>query len=235
MEGTALQKQYASGEVAVRFNQNIRTMTNFLSMKYAYFNGVDVEYIGYPTNGANGSAIIPIESLAITTSCKTPDGAWEFLTHCLDCMYEDWAYTPPETFDGSDYVVYPELEAKAGFSCEKRTVERMFDTLSHYYYTVQEIGASVDDNYTSYHTWVTHLDVNGGWRKNREDGANFTLSEADRADFLRLLDTVTLVRSFDTALMDIIYEDASYYFNGTKSLEETVKIIENRVKIKLAE
>ena len=35
--------------------------------------------------------------------------------------------------------------------------------------------------------------------------------------------------------LDIIYEDASYYFNGTKSLEETVRIIENRVGIKLAE
>ena len=65
--------------------------------------------------------------------------------------------------------------------------------------------------------------------------AFYTVTDEDTADLTELLDNITMARSFDKDLLDIIYEDASYYFNGTKSLDETVRIIENRVKIKLSE
>ena len=44
-----------------------------------------------------------------------------------------------------------------------------------------------------------------------------------------------LVAQNDETLMDMIREDASAYFAGAKTLEETVKVIQSRVSIYVAE
>ena len=50
-----------------------------------------------------------------------------------------------------------------------------------------------------------------------------------------LLETTTRRYSGNTAVMDIIYEEASAYYGGIRTIEETVKIMQNRVGIWLAE
>ena len=46
---------------------------------------------------------------------------------------------------------------------------------------------------------------------------------------------MTLVADADTEIMELIREDASAYFAGAKSLDETVKIIQGRVSIYVSE
>ncbi len=50
-----------------------------------------------------------------------------------------------------------------------------------------------------------------------------------------LLETTTRRYSGNTAVMDIIYEEASYYFNGVRSLDETVKRIQGRAGLYMSE
>ena len=57
--------------------------------------------------------------------------------------------------------------------------------------------------------------------------------EAERAR--ELLDGVGTSLSYDSDLFNLIAEDASAYFAGAKSLDETVKIIQNRVETYIAE
>ncbi|MBQ8510218.1 MAG: hypothetical protein IJ493_09965 [Clostridia bacterium] len=243
-QATATPPLYVSGDVSVKFQTNITNISRFLVTKYGFYGGEDVTYIGYPTDSGCGTSIIPTMSLAITTACKKPTGAWEFITHCLDDMYAEWEYTAPVEDEGSEYVEYPEISTTNAFSCEKRTIERMLDTLEHYYFYTFTSISDYDNNYVIQGTTSSprHYTLDGGYQE-RDLKPNklynsiefYSLSEEDRNDFMGLLDNITMVRSYDSDLLAIIYEDAQYYFNGTKSLDETVKIIEKRVKTKLSE
>jgi hypothetical protein len=183
-----------------------------------------------------------MQSLAVTNDCEVPEGAWEFMKFCLDRIDAEWDYVEPTEKDG-EYVDNISFFAPKGFSGVRATVEKMFETLKHYYYfaTLTETSlmpgvVMLNDSYVAY-----HYDKDGTCRdmhakyENQSTAVMYTLTEEDAAAFMQLLDGVTAVQSSDEALLDIIYEDAQYYFNGTKSLDETVRIIENRVGIKLAE
>ena len=56
-----------------------------------------------------------------------------------------------------------------------------------------------------------------------------------RGILTELLETTTRRYSGNTAVMDIIYEEASAYYGGIRTIEETVKIMQSRVGIWLAE
>ena len=50
-----------------------------------------------------------------------------------------------------------------------------------------------------------------------------------------LTQKITLVAGTDQEIIDLIREDASAYFAGAKSLDETVKIIQGRVVVPITE
>ncbi|MCL2255000.1 MAG: hypothetical protein FWC09_11215, partial [Lachnospiraceae bacterium] len=53
--------------------------------------------------------------------------------------------------------------------------------------------------------------------------------------FLDLLDTANEIRIYDMQIDSIIKEESEYYFNGNKSVDEVVNIIENRVGVYVKE
>lgn len=73
---------------------------------------------------------------------------------------------------------------------------------------------------------VTPLELTSGW-ENVEIGP---LSEKEANLYKDLVNNTKKVGSYNSALMDIITEEAKHYFAGEKSLDETADIIQNRVK-----
>lgn len=66
-------------------------------LKYATF-GEDITLIGYPMTNGNGAVISYGMSMAISSSCKNPDGAWSFIRQYLMEDYQstitnDWPVT----------------------------------------------------------------------------------------------------------------------------------------------
>ena len=49
-------------------------------------------------------------------------------------------------------------------------------------------------------------------------------------EFRHLIDKVSNIYTEDTKLMDIINEECKLYYSGDKSLEDTVKVIQNRAQ-----
>ena len=229
---------YKDGTIAVRAVNLIDSVQDFLTNRYCFFSGDDLTYLGFPAEGDCGTVIVPMTCLAITKQCMNPDGAWEFIKSCLESQRTEWIYdADAENLYNSTFI--PEN----GFSCSTQTLELMFETLEHYYFyslaaqsktnpDVLEIGGSVGGR---------HFAEDGGYQEfdqqiiSSPNTVAYTITDEDKADLMELFDSITMVRSYDTELMAIIYEDAQYYFNGTKSLDETVKIINSRVKIKLSE
>jgi ABC-type glycerol-3-phosphate transport system substrate-binding protein len=79
----------------------------------------------------------------------------------------------------------------------------------------------------------------------REYSSNFELygrmqqmhdpSERDMAIIRDVVENADMIWSFDTTIHDIIFEEADKYFSGGKSVEETVDVIENRLRMYISE
>lgn len=64
------------------------------------------------------------------------------------------------------------------------------------------------------------------------DGYSMDISPASKEDavlFESLINSTHCVIGYDEAILDIVLDEAKGYFNGDKSVEETAKIIQNRV------
>ena len=77
-------------------------------------------------------------------------------------------------------------------------------------------------------SWVTQ--VNTSPAEYRTRNKNFGYMTEGAENILRgIFDGAANAVSTDEALLSIIREEASAYFSGAKSVDETVKLIENRV------
>ncbi len=71
---------------------------------------------------------------------------------------------------------------------------------------------------------ITVLPVDPGY----EYGEMFFLDRGLADELLAFLHTLDHTASVNVSILNIIHEDAAAYFSGQKSLDETVKIIQNR-------
>lgn len=61
------------------------------------------------------------------------------------------------------------------------------------------------------------------------------MSQSDKDALMSLIESADSVCVSDSIALSIILEEAAYYFSGTKSLDETVKVIQNRIETKIWE
>ena len=73
-----------------------------------------------------------------------------------------------------------------------------------------------------------------GWG-NDEMYEIYAVTPEQRDIFMDLLQSTTKVSSYDQDIMDIVTEETGAYFAGQKTVDETVKIIQNRVNLYVAE
>ena len=156
----------------------------------------------------NGTAVTPMLQFGLTASAAHTDGAWMFMREYLSYM---------ETRTQSSSY---ENENVYGLPCTYAALNALIDYFETCEYLIaggpgiQEfayMGASEDN--PLYHKADPRV----------------------RGILTELLETTTRRYSGNTAVMDIIYEEASAYYGGIRTIEETVKIIQSRVGIWLAE
>ena len=63
----------------------------------------------------------------------------------------------------------------------------------------------------------------------------YAVTPEQRDAFMELLHSTTSVNSYDESILEIVREETGGYFAGQKTLDETVKIIQNRVSLYVAE
>ena len=62
-----------------------------------------------------------------------------------------------------------------------------------------------------------------------------SLTEEQKNIFMDLLHSTTKVNSYDENIMNIITEETGGYFAGQKTVDEVVKVIQNRANLYIAE
>lgn len=64
-----------------------------------------------------------------------------------------------------------------------------------------------------------------------ERKVSYCLSETQKHDMQTMIDSAVAKENKDDDIIEIIYEEACYYYSGDKNLEEVISIIQNRVSI----
>lgn len=114
-----------------------------------------------------------------------------------------------------------------GISCDRSIVEteidQRLDPASRY--GDVEITGSEEEGYT----------IDGVYYEPGLVSMTPSITQEVVTSFWDYLDVIALYYAYDSEIADIVQEESAAYFNGDKSVEDVIDVIENRVSIYLAE
>ena len=187
---------------------------------YSYFGDEDVTFIGFPTyDNSNGCLLNPSDQYGMSAQSKNKEAAWSFLEEVItsNAGRDEYYYYGFSTLKSK----YAEQKAKA------LEINYVYDENGEV--LKDENGDPVIEGY------------GGGWTMTGSDGSEWTYEyrpitkeEVDMVETL-LAGAKAINISLDNQLSNIINEEAEYYFSGSKSVDEVVNIIQNRVNLYVQE
>ncbi|MCM1497446.1 MAG: extracellular solute-binding protein [Clostridium sp.] len=167
---------------------------------YKAMYGADITFIGFPNEEKNGSYFSLENMVGIYAKSDVKEGAWEFIRTLMTKEYQGTS----ENLYGTPPVRQDcfDMFIKARSATEKYT---------------DELGNEVEP-------------YESGWTYDDLEVQIKPASPEEVEMYRALVDSTTKVEQSDYSLMEIIQEEAKPYFAGEKSLDETVKIIQNRME-----
>lgn len=151
------------------------------------------------------------EMLAVNANSAHVEGAWEFISFLL----AEEAQMSFESTDKNRTNVRIPVNKKAFEACTKMRVDKLIEKKTERY------------------AWYRSDDSNefiGMYMRSYEE-----LTEEKLAEFRAFIEDARPLPIRTVPILDVICEEAAYYFNGTKSIEEVSAIIQNRVQLYLNE
>jgi len=179
-----------------------------LQMYKAMFGGA-MTFVGYPSETGIGSSFNISSGMAISSTCKDKAGAWSFVRELL----------LPESVGNENYYGYEFSTNKTDFDA---TVKRMMTKE----YQLDENGQPLLDE-----NGQPIEQSKGGWGWGSLEIEIFATSQEEYDQFMALYNAIDTVNNYDEDIYDIVLEMANAYFNGDKTLEDTVMQIQSRVKL----
>ncbi len=198
------------------------TLTSFDDVTFhTDFLGDQAVYVGLPGASGNGSAFDVPSGLAMSASCSSKDAAWRFLRGMLD---KDWQ------------ISYAGKEGQSFLFSSFPTNRRAFE------YGVEE---SMKANYRKNGEGEYFLDANGerieepkGGRAIGLDGQVvyvYAMTQGQLDRLMALIESTDCVRSWDDAVMDVVFDEIGDYYGGEKTLEQVTAAIQKRVTLYMEE
>ncbi len=176
--------------------------------------GEEVTLIGYPVGveGSNGTLISPNQELAVTSSSKVLSGCWEVIKYLLSDEYQNKFSGEADQYGNTGSYQFP---------IKKSMIEKKMknDILPNYYTTEDENGNEIqvkEDNTT----WI--------------GGTEVEMRESTEEDAARLYDLILnakICSRNNEEINQIIYDEAQAYFDGQKTVDEVVPVINSRIQI----
>lgn len=185
-------------------------LSNLSSYVYALnsFASREVTAVGYPTDDgtSNGAVIVPNIEIAISNSTAAKKQAWEVI----------------KSFMNSEFIKDVTWE----FSSNIESLEKMAETAldDYYYYEI------TDDDLE----WYREMNYSDDYIQYMKE-SNQKLDQEIIDMTLDIVKNVKTVQRNDSALVDIINEELSGFFAGSKTAEETAKVIAGRARIYISE
>ncbi|MBQ8513697.1 MAG: carbohydrate ABC transporter substrate-binding protein [Clostridia bacterium] len=171
------------------------------------FATTEVTAIGFPTDdeSSNGAMILPNIELAISAKSSAKEQAWDIIKFFMD----------DETLNNASWR----------FSTNIEIMEKSLANASENYYYYN----SGDD-----YSWYLEAGYSEDY-VNYLKSRNIPFDQAACDAVMDLVKGAKEVQRSDSALVDIIKEELSVFFAGSRSAEETARIIASRANIYIAE
>lgn len=189
------------------------SISNISSLKYTeqYTFGEEIAFIGYPSSSGTGSSIFYNTGFSISSKCKSPEAAWEFIRYYLTDEYQN-------TLNYGIPASMKRFDAQGVEACKKRE-EKEEPVYDKTYALYDVVGMYMDDGYY----------INGVWTPAEP------YTPADIARIKEAVLSATKTSGYYEDIIDIINEEAEPFFEGQKSVDEVVKIIQSRATIYINE
>ena len=178
-----------------------------------------ITFTGYPTeDGKSGNSFYINCPLAISSTTKYPDAAWDFVKTMIQKTTED----------SDNLYAFPISQAKFD--------EKLTDAMTEEY-QLDENGEQVDWDGDGQPDLVSKgsYEVLGGSSDDYNWQPVYALTQADVDQILGLIDATTGVYDYDTEILDIVSQEVSAYFAGDKDVKATADMIQSRVNLYVQE
>ncbi|MDE7218842.1 MAG: hypothetical protein K2O45_04375 [Oscillospiraceae bacterium] len=174
-----------------------------------------ITYIGYPReDGKCGSTFEISGGLAMSSTCKDKDGAWQFMREILLPVDEEES---GERWNWNHW----------GFPANKAQFDKFVaEAMEVEYMTDADGNPILDPNGDP----VQEVSSGYGYGDNRTLWIQATTQE-EYDQIMELYNAIDSISSSDNSIFDIVKDVAGSYFAGDKSLDETAELIQNRVNI----
>jgi len=161
---------------------------------------------GIPGAEGNGMAFLPVNCFGISARSGHKEEAWRFLESFFSEEWHD-GITPDWRFSADGRMLEKQFQKSMEIPCEEDE-----DGNIQREYPVQSYQVSAGEV----------VDV-------------YAARQGDVDEMKEIIDGICLVRRDNSAVYRILQEEASGYFAGDKSLEETVELIVNRLNLLFGE
>ena len=172
--------------------------------------GGNATLIGYPTTDENssGAVVYPNMELGICAASKNTSSAWQFLKYLLT----------DEQYAKDNYA----------FTISKKNMQAMLDQ------TNQDAEQNGDNEWTD-EDWKWYEDNYSEEYVNYLKSSRMKYTPELGQKVMDIVSTATTVVRYDKKLTEIINEELSSFYGGTKSAADTAGIIDSRAKIYISE
>lgn len=173
--------------------------------RYAKF-GEDITLVGVPSSNGRGAIVSANKRFSIMSTSNCKEESWKFISKFFEKDYQM----------SEDVYTFSIPALKLAFS------QKLDESMQKPYYINKETGVKTEYDDYCY--------LNG------EKVTVPPLSKKERDNIEKYITSIDLNGYyFDDDILNIINEEAAPFFAGEKSVEETAKIIQNRISIILSE
>jgi len=236
---------------------------DFSSVKDITYNmDGEVVYKGFPNeDGTNGAMISPDVQLAIAEGCADKAAAWDFVSYFLTEEYfENNSYNLPlsKTLlnqqaekamtpdDSQEYAVMQKALSSSVVMEEAaptQTIEETGEETGEIAGDVKEEDAPFEEaDVAAEETAESEIAIEepdvDNWEEPDDEYENYWSKPVTQAQVDQLMAIITGAKAiyhYDSALFDIIKEEAAAFFAGSKSAADTAAVIQGRAQTYLSE
>ena len=201
----------ASTEERIRSGQQMLTSAYLYSVDSLLYNDMNFggksTYIGWPGSSGVGSCMQLGSAYGMSSTCADKEAAWEFLRTFLTEEGQKDNYNIP-------------------------TNKKVFEKRLEEWMTPQYLK-DADGNFILDENGEKIQEPRGGW-SNSEDGEMhyiYSMTQEQADEVMNIIESCTKLSNYDTAIYDIVYEQAQAYFAGQKSIEEVMRLIQSKANI----
>ena len=181
--------------------------TDTLMYLESCFKGTPITFIGYPTYNGVGNTIGVDSGLAITTTCKDKQAAWDFIKTLMTA----------KTYENS-YRYY-------GLPAIKSVFDKQIKSATTIQYKIGNDGQYELDSDGN------RIPQERYFANNSDLYSYYSLSEDVAQAFRDAIDSCDRVYDMDESIISIVSEEAEAFFSDQKSAEDVAKLVQSKVFI----